>query len=75
MSKVKKMCTMPGCNRPMAYKISQLCDCCYAFNRRWDGRSSIEIIKRAQTLERWTKRMETIIPKKVSRIGKKRKVV
>ena len=73
VNKSGPICSMPGCDKPMKYKVRKLCSSCYSFKYYWGKKTSAQIMKRMSNLERWHKRMETLVPATVSRITKKRK--
>lgn len=64
-------CRMPGCERE-AGAASGVCNRCYAFLHYWKGRPPGDLLDRAEQIHFWEQRINAVIPKKVSRIKRRR---
>ena len=65
-------CTM--CEKKQAkYKAAVLCESCYQFVYYWKNKSVTALMKRRETLGRWTARTEKLMPARVTSIRRKRK--
>ncbi len=64
----KELCSIPGCNREVKYKQSQLCGRCYHWMYYWQQKSPTDVMRRLNQLEFWEKRMKVLLPANVRKV-------
>lgn len=66
----KGKCSMAGCHDEA--NCVGLCVNCYSYVRYWLRKTPRQVISRAERVALWQTRLETVIPKRVTRIRKRR---